>query len=93
MQRNDFSRLKDKYIISLTPTHFIPPESLILWDLSLERLSLCCFSLEIRLTNCQGLSLTIKELTTLSRVKHEKYGNVKEKIAKKYNCQGIKINV
>ena len=36
-----------------------------------------------RLTNCQGLSLTVKELTILSRGKNEKYGNVKEKITRK----------
>ena len=31
-----------------------------------------------RLTNCQGLALTIKELPILSREKSEKYGDVKE---------------
>ena len=45
------------------------------------------------LTNCQGFALTVKELTILSKGKNEKYGNVKEKLQEKYNCQGIKINV
>ena len=31
-----------------------------------------------RLTNCQGLALTIKELPILSREKSEKYGYIKE---------------
>ena len=31
-----------------------------------------------RLTNCQGLALTIKELPILSREKSEKYGDVKD---------------
>ena len=36
------------------------------------------FNVKTRLTNCQGLALTIKESPILSREKSEKYGDVKE---------------
>ena len=45
------------------------------YDMSFSAFSTCII---YRLTNCQGLALTIKELPILSRGKSEKYCDVKE---------------